>query len=164
VFGRIDVEMPDSATEARAWRRTWPWRRILGYLCIAIGIAFTVWLGVLGASKQPPTKAESGLLVLLSAIFQVGGAAVFNSIGKADPSLARSSVRRLARMTRRASEARKLAEGLFEDTSAMHLRDGMGSLSVRLSYLEEDAVLAIEDWKEFHADALRKLKLEYPDD
>jgi hypothetical protein len=65
-------------------------------------------------------------------------------------------------MTQRAAEARQLAETAFEQASAREMRDAMGQLSARLSYFEEDAILAIKDWKEFHADALRAFPLEDP--
>ncbi|GLW07865.1 hypothetical protein Misp01_29950 [Microtetraspora sp. NBRC 13810] len=121
------------------------------------GLGVTVYLGVLSGADQQPSQATSALLVVLAGIFQFAGAAKFNKIGKADPGLARAAVRRLIRMIRRANEARLIAEAAYENSDAAEIRKAMGRVSVELSYVEEGLTEAVDDWNEFHKDALRKL-------
>jgi hypothetical protein len=47
---------------------------------------------------------------------------------------------------------------------ASELRDGMGNLSVHLSYLEEGFVDAIKDWETFHPNAVNKAERKSVDD
>ncbi|GIH73240.1 hypothetical protein [Sphaerimonospora thailandensis] len=134
--------------------RSHVWATIL----VAVGVALTIYLGVLSGADQQPSRATSALLVVLAGVFQVAGASRFHAIGKADPGLARAAVRRLLKMVRRAQEAKLIAETAYEsNANAGEMRKAMGRVSVELSWIEEGLVDSIDDWNEFHKDALRKL-------
>lgn len=138
------------------WSR---WRRAIPFLLIAVGFAFTIALGVLNGNEKQPGRSTSALLVVVGGIFQLAGAATFNKVGKADPTLASSSVRRLRRLGGRAGEARKLSEDAFESGgNATSLRQTMGVLSVKLSFIEDGLVDQIEDWRLFHEETVRELE------
>lgn len=121
----------------------------------ALALGMTVVLGVLASSDEPPSGAQSALLVVLAGTFQLWSASVFHSTGKADPGLARSSVRGLLKMASRAAVAGQEAQSAFESGNSKMLRDTMGAVSVHLSYIQEDALAAVQDWAEFHAIALQ---------
>lgn len=133
------------------------WRYVVAGGLFLASLASTVWLGVLGAGEEPVTRSAAGFLVLLAGGFQLSSAILVHSVGRADPGLARAAVRRLVRQAKRAAEAERLAQHVYETGNAGELRKAMGTLSVHLSYLEEGALEAIEDWQEFHGQALQQV-------
>lgn len=130
--------------------------RALGVALIAGSVAVTVWLGIRSASKEPPTLAESSVYVVFASVLQIAGGVTFAKVGRADPTHARSAVRRLHRMAVGAHSARIIVEQA-EGQPAAKQQKALGEISVHLSYIEESAVDAIEDWNEFHRDALAKI-------
>src|SRR5689334_20014062 len=114
-------------------------RRVLAIVLLIGAFGLTVFLGVLSGSQKAPSRSTSALLVVLAGILQIASASQFNAIGRADPALARATVRRLLRMGTRTHQARLLAEECFETSSpnAQELRRTMGILSVELSWVEE---------------------------
>lgn len=72
-----------------------------------------------------------------------------------DPTLAERSVARLFGYAQRAHAARQFAEALYTDKIGIaDMRQGVGQLSVHLSYLEEGYVYSIDDWRVFHPRAV----------
>lgn len=124
---------------------------------LGAGIGFTVWLGVASASEEPVDQTTAGLLVLVAGGFQLAGATVLHSVGKAEPSLARAAVRGLLLQVKRAQGAEEIAQVAFETGTAAERRQALGTVSVHLSYLAEGAVNAIGDWREFHERAVERL-------
>lgn len=133
------------------------WRHLWATLLFVVGFGLTIGLGVLAGADDPPSQATSALLVVLAGVFQVASANQFHSIGRADPGLARAAVRRLIRMGTRARDARQAVEASFDHGSAPELRRTLGLVSVELSWIEEGILEAVEDWNEFHLDALKQL-------
>lgn len=135
--------------------RTW-WAGIslrtkAGAVLAIAGAGLTALMALLSSRDHPPSASTYGLLALLAILAQLGATWVFGGEGKADPSMARRSVARLVAMASRAETARKQAELLStKGTPPTDLREGIGHLSVHLSYLEEGYVQAIEDWRVFH--------------
>jgi hypothetical protein len=120
-----------------------------------VGAGLTVLLAFLGSVDEPPSASTQALIGFLAIMAQLGAAWVFSGEGKVDPTLAQRSVARLVRLARRAEGARREAELLaVKGIPAGHLREGVGHLSVHLSYLEEGYVDAIEDWRMFHPHAV----------
>lgn len=109
------------------------------------------------SSASPPTGTENILLVVITSVLQIASAASFSGNGRADPSLARSAVRRLLSLTERTGVARRLAEQAEFGTPA-HAKKAMGTLSVQLSFIEEGIADAAKDWAEFHPEAIKKLE------
>jgi hypothetical protein len=57
-----------------------------------------------------------------------------------------------------AHEARRLVEKAFDKAKGNDsYRVVLGKLSVHLSAIEENATLAVEDWRDFHADVIEEL-------
>jgi hypothetical protein len=133
-------------------------RRALGSLLFAASLAVMVMLAFLGGADKPPTRAASGLLVVIAAMFQLLSASQFYAIGRADPGLARAAVRRIIHMGTRVGRARLAAEAAFESGSAPMKHRLVGALSVELSWLEEELLESVKDWNEFHEGALRGLR------
>ncbi|MER7994398.1 hypothetical protein [Micromonospora chalcea] len=122
-------------------------------------LVVTVVLGFRSSSKaNPPNPLESWLLACAAAGLQVAAGVSFGKAGKADPSHARSSVRHLRALGVTAGTARQLAEGTFDEMKPSNPhRAALGQLSVHLSAIEEDALLAVEDWRDFHPDVIKDL-------
>lgn len=132
-------------------------RHLWASLLFLIGISLTIFLGFLTGSDDQPSRSTSALLVVLAGVFQFASASQFKAIGRADPGLARAAVRRLIRMGTRTQAARKLAEAAHDSGNSGELRSMMGQVSVELSWLEEGIMDAVDDWNEFHKDAIRGL-------
>lgn len=138
------------------WKRPTTLASVLG----GVGLVATALIAYLGSGKDGVDPLVALLLTVLAGFFQVASASKFHSIGRADPSLARSSVRRLRALASRARHATTLAETAYEQGSAAEAKRLMGKLSSELSYVQEGAVLAIEDWREFHGAALSDIEEE----
>lgn len=124
---------------------------------IGLSIVITVYLAARGSSQRPPSPAEAAALTILAGAFQILGAASISKQGRADPGHARSAVRRLLGIGIKAQKAELLAQSAYEKGNASIRREGLGQVSVALSYIQEETAAAIEDWNHIHADALRDL-------
>lgn len=133
----------------RLWH-WWPWdrRQTGGTALVLLGIALAVG-AVLLATAGPSGQA---LLVLASALCQIGAAWLFNGRRQVPESHAHRALARLFRLRERAAEAREEAEALAEATrkedtgaTAEWGRATFG-LSLRMSYVQEDVIEAVEDW------------------
>lgn len=123
-------------------------------LLAAAAFAATALIAVLSGTAS---TAVLLLLTVLAGIFQIASASKFHSAGRADPSLARASVRRLVALAVRAKATKEQVEEVFENGSATDAKKLMGPLSVEMSHVEEGAKHAVDDWLEFHSDALKDL-------
>lgn len=138
------------------WRRLQA-RQRLGVASALAGAGLTVLLAFLSNGTKPPSAGTQALLALFAILAQLGSAWAFSSVGKADPGLAERSVAHLYGLATRAEFARLLAEkGNEGNLGAPAIRKVVGELSVHLSYLEEGYIQAIEDWRVFHPDAVRR--------
>jgi hypothetical protein len=133
------------------------WQRIISYALLAISYLVIAGTAVWGTDKEPPTLGEVIGLTLVSGALQLSGAAMLNRAGKADASLARSAVRRLLGMVKKAQEARILAEEARELTKIAEMRNIVGILSRDLSHLEDGCVQEIENWQDIHERALKDI-------
>lgn len=143
-----------SPGRSRGWlrhRATW------GAVLAVLGFFVTVALAALSSQPSPSPVSTSLLLVLLAGILQFGSARLFHSVGRADPGLARSSVRRLMSMGQRASQAESEVQSALEIGTVADQRDALGRVSVHLSYLQEGLIYQTQDWMEFHEQALRSV-------
>lgn len=137
--------------------QSWSWlhhRATWGAALAALGFLVTVALAVLSSQPSPSPASIALLLVLLAGILQFGSARLFHSVGRADPGLARSSVRRLLRMGQRAAQAESEVQSALEIGTVADQRDALGRVSVHLSYLQEGLMYQTQDWMEFHKRAL----------
>jgi hypothetical protein len=138
----------------KRWLRT----NGLGAALLAGSLIFTAVLALKSSSTQPPSNLESWLLAFAAAALQVVAGLSFGKAGKADPSHARSSVRQLQALGESAATARQIVERAFEEAKEdSSYKVVLGQLSVHLSGIEENAILAVEDWRDFHADVIEDL-------
>jgi len=126
---------------------------------VVVGFLLTTAIAVLGGVADTVVLL---LLTLLAGVFQYAGASRFHSTGRADPTLARASVRRLFLLAGRASATRQEVETTYDRGSPAEIKRQMGLVSAQLSFIEEGAVQAIQDWREFHSDALAAIDEEGP--
>lgn len=132
-------------------------RQWWGGLLAVVGAGSTVLLALLGNQEEPPAASTQALIALLSILAQLGAAWIFSGYGKADPTLAQRSVGRLVKSAQNVNNAKLIAEALQQrGTTTTELRQGVGELSVHLSYIEEGYVEAIEDWRVFHPRAVER--------
>lgn len=136
-------------------QRTFNWRPWLGGVLFVAGVGVTIWLAITSSNPKTATLINV-LLVILAAVLQGASVLLFNSVGRADPALARASVRDLLRLADRASEARVIAEEGFEESKNLTaLRADMGRLSSHLSYLEDGYISGADNWAQFHPEAFK---------
>lgn len=133
------------------------WRVWVGGGLFLAGVGVTIWLACL-PQDTVSTPLVSALMVCLAAALQGASAFIFSGIGRADPSLARTAVRRLVALTGSAQRARVRAETAYETAQAAQMRATMGLLTVELATIEEGVANAALDWAEFHPDAIKKLE------
>lgn len=144
------------ASSMTTWWRDLPTRRKAGGALVIAGAGLTVLLAFLSNADEPPSASTQALIAFFAIVAQLGGAWTFSGEGRADPTLAQRSVSRLVRLAQRTATARLHAENLTRrGTPANDLRDGIGPLSVHLSYIEEGIVEAVEDWRSFHPRAVK---------
>lgn len=153
--------MPEeSVPTGRSDFETW-WgrhrRSAAGTALLVVSIAVLVYMAMRTSATSPPSAVESVLLVVISSGLQIASAFAFSGNGRADPSLARSAVRRLITLNLYARRARQIAEDA-EPGTPVQAKKAMGTLSVQLSYIEEGILEAARDWAEFHPEAIKKLE------
>jgi hypothetical protein len=146
-------------TPYRVCVRRWLRAKGTGVALLLASLIVTAILGLKSSSKdKPPTELESWLLAGAAAGLQIAAGISFGKLGRADPSHARSSVRHLRAMGVTAGSARQLAEQAFDEVRPNSpQRAVLGQLSVHLSSIEESALLAVEDWRDFHPDVIEEL-------
>lgn len=132
-----------------------PW---FPYVLFLLGFLITIWLAYKASTTKPLSGSQSVVLVLLAGIFQIGGGNMLYRVGRADPGLARAAVRKLYRLAARAKDSRQVAEGAFDGSGSLSEHDALGRLSTDMSWLEEGILESVDDWTEFHANALKGLR------
>lgn len=120
-------------------------------------LVVTALLVLKNGSRNPLPSLDAWLLGIMAAILQIAAGFQFSSVGRADPALAKSSVRYLVSLGLRAQKARLLAEESFEFGTASTRYQALGQLSVYLSEIEDGASLAAQSWADFHADAVAEI-------
>lgn len=135
----------------------WLRARVAAVLLTGIGLILTVYLAFRSGSPRPPTVAEATWLAVLAGVFQVMGVVFASQKGRADPGHACSAVRRLLVIGVRARIAEVDAQKAFENGGASARQKTLGSLSTTLSFIQQEAKDAVEDWKYVHPDAVREL-------
>jgi hypothetical protein len=154
VTDRLGWLFPSTLSSVGRWLRT----KGPGVALLVGSLVLTAILARMSSSTQPPSTLESWLLACAAAALQIAAGFSFGRVGRADPSHARSSVRQLQVLGGTAAEARELAEDAFDEAKENDsYRVVLGQLSVHLSSIEDHATLAVEDWRDFHADVIEDL-------
>lgn len=120
-------------------------------------LVVTTLLVLKSGSRTPLSTLDAWLFGVMAAVLQIAAGFQFSSVGRADPALAKSSVRYLVSLGFRAQKARQLAEESFESGTSSTRYQALGQLSVYLSEIEEGASLAAQSWADFHADAVAEI-------
>lgn len=128
-----------------------------GVVLATVAFVLTVVLAVLSSQPEPNPVSVSMLLVTLAGVVQFGSARLFHSVGRADPGLARSSVRRLMQMGQRAAQAEEEVQAAFESDDSLQQRVALGRVSVHLSHFQDEVTAQTQDWLQFHRDALEEV-------
>jgi hypothetical protein len=152
--GRLGWFFPGTLSSVKRWLRA----NGLGVALLGGSLVLTAILALKSSSTQPPSTLESWLLAFFAAGLQIAAGFSFGRVGSADPSHARSSVRQLQALGDTAADARELAEDAFDEAKENDsYRVALGQLSVHLSVIEDHATLAVENWRDFHADVIEDL-------
>jgi len=133
----------------------------LGYTLTFVAVCLTFFLSVLRSGDSPPSSGWVIFLTVLGITAQAASAFTFGQVGKAEPAHAQASVSHLWTLARRAGNMRKAAEDAFEQRpkpTPSELHSQIGILSSELSWIEEDALEAIEHWRLFHEQAVKKVE------
>ncbi len=128
------------------------------WTCGALAFCLTVVLAFATGGKRPVGSREAALIAILIGLLQVIGAMTASRVGRPDPMLARQSVRGLLRLAARVQLSRITAEKELLEGTPKSIKETLGVLSVNLSWIEEGLGSAVDDWKEFRADALSGLE------
>lgn len=129
-------------------------KKALASILMLGSLIVTTLLVLKSGSHKPLPTLEAWLLGIMAAALQIAAGYTFSSVGKADPALAKSSVRSLLVLGEQAERARLLAERSVDFGTAEDRHLALGQLSVYLSVIEESASLAAQSWGDFHADAV----------
>lgn len=139
-----------------AMRDSFTWERIVharytigGVGALIVGIGLTGWLAAWASSKEPPSGAQSLLLVVLAAVAQFASVALL-SRGRPSSTSVRIAVRHLAEIGDNVVLAKQTAEAAQDNGSALVAKAAIGELSVRLSGIESQVASSIQDWVETH--------------
>ena len=135
-------------------------RVFIGLVLLAVGLGASVWLAFAAsstptASEPPLSAAQSALLVVVAAIFNVGGAwAVSRRPGSPNLTASRTAVRHLAKITTGVGELAEFAGEAFDRRPPGKGREDIGELSWRLSDVQSRLVINLEDWAKAFPDLL----------
>lgn len=130
-------------------------RIVIGVVLFGPGIGASGLLAFGASSGNPPDGAQSALLVIIGALFNVGGAwAVSRRPGGPNLTGSRVVVRHLAKITTDVGILAGLADTAFEGRPAGKGREDIGRLSWKLSDVESRLVTNLEDWAKVYPDLI----------
>lgn len=141
------------------------WRfQLAGIALLLFGLGASVWLAFAASSAEPPSGAQSALLVIIGGALNAGGVWTFSRRPNgANLTAARIAARHLGAIAVNAASSRQLAEDAFDDGTTATLRWSMGELSVRLSGIEEHLGSNLEDWAQSYPDLIARLAEDSPE-
>jgi hypothetical protein len=120
-------------------------------------IGFAVFLGYRSQSDKPPSSSEAAFLVLAASLLGIASTGLFTKVGRADPSHAKSAVRRLLSTGQSLEVAvHELDRALADDTQPV-LHDSVVSARAQLRTIQRPLVDAIQDWNDIHREALAEV-------
>lgn len=144
----------------RMYGRTEAWFRKkttkAGMLLFA-GFLVTVVLAVLSSQPTQNAPAVAVLLVILGGAFQLGASRTFHSVGRADPGHAKAVVMRLINLGRQSEMAEREVQWALECGSDREREVALGKVSVHLSYAQAELETQLDDWMQFHHEALAEI-------
>ena len=141
-----------------AWGWTYRNRfRLLGTLCLLIGTGVAAFLAAEASSETPPSGSQSALFVLISGLFQAGGAYSF-SRGKPSKDALGLQLQRHSRIAEQIIDAKAIAEFAVDDGTAQATKKAVGELSWRLSQVETDHDDVATSWYQLHNTTLNRSK------
>ena len=132
--------------------------RIIGGTFSTLAFGITILIVLINSGKKPASGRENLAYILIGGILQIIGASYFNKDGKADPTLARTAVRDLKGLLLRIRKSRVSAENAYELQDPTEGLKVLGILSSDLSWIEEYVSHAVNNWTEFHPDAVKKVE------
>lgn len=141
------------------WRGIWLWLRprIGAGLIIAGGVVATVWLAIRAQDTEEQLGgSEAAYLALISSVLNVGGATLLARLGRADPSHARSAVRRLLDIIRMVQSA---GQDLDKASRNANVGNVVGVVAAQRAIVSIQVQLgtAVKDWNDVHPEALREI-------
>lgn len=128
----------------------WLWGHrfiLLGLLLFTLGLGASIWLAFAASSKTPPDGAQSALLVVISGLFNAGGAwAVSRRPGSPNLTASRMAATHLESAADDIANLVELAEKAFERRPAGKSREDIGELSWKLSSVQTRLHTNVQDW------------------
>ncbi|QTV79263.1 hypothetical protein [Microbacterium sp. NIBRBAC000506063] len=130
-------------------------RIVIGVVLFGLGLGTSVLLAFGASSADPPDGAQSALLVIISGLFNVGGAwAVSRRPGGPNLTGSQVAVRHLAKITTDVGKLAQFADEAFEGRPAGKNREDVGQLSWKLSDIESRLITNLEDWAKVYPDLI----------
>lgn len=129
------------------------WRTIAGVVLSLLAIGVILLLAFLTGGEKPPSRSTNLLIAVVAAAFQLAAGWIFASSGRVDPAHVQASARRLMVLGWQTAVVKKGAQRAFEADPKLtptQFHAQMGMLSAQLSFLEEDVVSSIDDWRLIH--------------
>jgi hypothetical protein len=117
----------------------------------ALSVIVTAFLAYTASSP-----GEAVALALLASICQIL-AGIVAVKGRADPNFIKSAIGRLADIGVKIQVAELKAQTAYERGTAQERRETLGLLSVTMSYLQEEARHALEDWRNLDPEVVEKI-------
>lgn len=121
------------------------------------GFLVTVVLAILSSRPTQNAPVFAVLLVVLGGLFQLGASRTFHSVGRADPGHAKAVVMRLINLGRQSESAEREVQWALECGSNREREVALGKVSVHLSYAQTELETQLDDWMQFHYEALAEI-------
>jgi hypothetical protein len=145
----------DSAGPMRP-RSRWAWwrPRVIPLTLFVVGVGLAVFTAYRAQQPAPLTAAEAAFLTLASSFISIAAGATFARIGRADPTLARSAVRRLLNIGQAINDCTEQLGDKTHGGDAASIREAAISCEARMGMLRREVSAAVQDWNEVHPEAL----------
>lgn len=156
----MSSRLPDAAVaKVTWWTRSWRWLRprLLPSVLLIVGVGLALFVAYRSQQPVPPTATEVAFLALSSSLLSIFAGSTFARIGRADPTLARSAVRRLLNV------GRGMGSSISDLQTAVESEEGISLVHEsigRLTALLPEVLDATQDWKEVHPEAVREVLAE----
>lgn len=127
----------------------------------AFALTSTLALAIFSSKLKPISWALSLSLALVAGFFQLAASSKLREEGRANPTLARSTVNRLLNLIRKIDSISLQVDETLISSGIEKTEQQLRETRIHLGYISDSLKEQFYDWQQFHKEALEELLAEY---
>ena len=149
-----------SQVKLKKWQQFWNWliKPVhTSWAYTGVAIAFSIALAVGSSRKHPVSGIVSVLLVILSGAFQLAAGSKLREEGRANPTLARSTVNRILNMGNKIDDVSENIDLVLDNPTVERTERSLREARIHLDHFRTSLEEQLYDWQQFHKDVVFEL-------